>query len=216
MKRILAIAATACALAGGSGIVRAADPSTNAVPMPRGGMRAKTGGAIMRPLPAGSKAIVFLDALEDARGAEALAAYVKRFKAMTRLNVQTAKGDAAAYENEKGNVVIALVSKGDLAVMPAKRMAIVPVGTDDAATARDLWKATVAVFSLMGDAPNDFNGTALIRGAAESIGIPFVETVFYKKALEEGWAPEPKDEFQKRLWDEHQAKKAAHPATEAK
>lgn len=203
MNKLLTVAALcASALCAFAGEPQGQQADANAAPAKKVGMRAKTGGSIMRPLPEGSKAIVFLDAREDDNGAAAFAAYIDRFKKMTKLNVKTVKGDVSSYDTTAGDVVIAMVSKGDLAVMPAKRMAVVPVGADDEATARDLWKATVAVFSLMGEAPNDFSGTMLIRNAAESIGIPIVETVFYKKALEEGWAPEPKDEFQKKLWDE--------------
>lgn len=194
-------AAALCAVA-----ICAAEESGKASGTPKTGMRAKTGGTVMRPLPEGALAVVFLDATGGGEGSDALAAFVKRFASMTRLNVRLEKGDAVARGGAGGDVVVALVPDGDLAVMPARRMAVVPAGDDGEAVARDLWKATVAVFSLMGEAPNDFNGTALIRGAAESIGIPFVERVFYKKALEEGWAPEPADENQKRLWDEFHGK----------
>ena len=177
-----------------------------------GGMRAKTGGSILRPIPEGSKAIVFLNALGNGAESAAFAAYAKRLEYMTSLYVKNVTGDVAGYDNKAGDVVIAIVKEGDLAILPAKRMAVVPVCVTDEETAKNLWKATVAVFSLTGEAPNDFTGSALIRNAADAIGIPQVQRVFYKKALEEGWAPEPKDEFQKKLWDEFKARKDAKAA----
>lgn len=208
MKKIAVVSALVAAVF--SALAQDAASPTNAAA--KTGMRYKTGGTIMRPVPEGAKAVVFLDALDDEKGAGVLADYAKRFEYMTSLLVKRAKGGAADYDNKAGDVVIALVSKGDLAVMPAKRMAVVPLSADDGETAKALWKATVAVFSLMGEPPNDFSGTALVRAAAESAGIPQVQKVFYKKALEEGWAPAPSDEFQKAAYEKFQAEKAAKAA----
>lgn len=178
---------------------------------PRQGMRYKTGGTIQRPVPADAKAVVFL----NATGAESavLDAYAKRFDGLTgSLYVKRVAGCMDAPGANPGDVVIALVAKGDMAILPLKRMAIVPVEADETATLKNLWKATVAVFSLMGEPPNDFTGAALIRSAAESLGIPHANRVFYKKALEEGWAPPPQDEFQRAVWERFKADKERGPA----
>lgn len=177
----------------------------------RQGMRYKTGGTILRPLPADSKAIVFV----NATGAESavLDEYMKHFDAMTSsLYTKRVTGPVESATTGNGDVVIALVSTGDMSILPAKRTAIVPVAANDRETQKCLWKATVAVFSLMGEPPNDFTGAALIRSAAESLGIPHANRVFYKKALEEGWAPPPQDEFQRAVWERFKADKERGPA----
>ena len=176
----------------------------------RQGMRYRTGGTIIRPVPEGSKAIVFVNA--TGKDSAVLDAYLKRFDAMTSsLYSKRVIGSVDSIPTENGDVVIALVAKGDLSILPAKRMAIIPVEGKDEDTLRNLWKATVAVFSLMGEPPNDFSGSALIRTAAESIGIPHAQKVFYKKALEEGWAPPPSNEFQRAVWENFKADKERGP-----
>ena len=202
MNVFLSVVCTACSL------VAAVDSTVSRAP--RQGMRYRTGGTIIRPVPEGSKAIVFVNA--TGKESEVFDSYLKRFDAMTSsLYVKRVAGAVESISTGTGDVVIALVAKGDLAILPAKRMAIIPVEEKDEETLKNLWKATVAVFSLMGDPPNDFSGSALIRTAAESIGIPHTQKVFYKKALEEGWAPPPSNDFQRAVWENFKADKERGP-----
>ena len=220
MKRIIAIALAAiCAAA------MAAEPSTqpsngqtvkpsngvggvtNAAARARS-MREKTGGAVIRPLPAGSKAIVFLDARKDTSETAFFKKAVSRIEAMTRLYIKTATGTLESL-GKTGDVVIALVDGGETTLYPDRMLAIVPARIDLEATGKAIWQATIALFSLYGKQVNDFNGMGIVRSGAEAYGIPQVQRVFYVQALEEGWAPPPADEYQKALWEKHQAAKGA-------
>ena len=217
MKRIIAIALTAiCAVAMAD--EPSAQPSngqTNAAARAHR-MLEKTGGAVIRPLPAGSKAIVFLDARANPADAAVLKKAVSRVEAMTSLHVKLETASLESYANTNGDVIVALVDGGDFSIYPEKMRAVVPAGDDLAAAGTAMWKATIALFSLYGKSVNDFHGMGIVRSGAEAYGIPQVQRVFYVRALEEGWAPPPANEFQRKLWDEYQAKKAAAPAPEAK
>ena len=205
MNRLIVFLAATCVA-----LTAFSTPDTGAPKVSRLGMRYKTGGTIVRPLPKGAKAIVFVNA--TGTDSVALDGFVKRFEALTSsLYVKRVSGPIESVATGTGDVVIALVAKGDLAILPSRHMAVIPVTSNEQDTQKDLWKATVAVFSLMGEPPNDFSGAALIRSAAESIGIPHAEKVFYKKALEEGWAPPPSDEFQRAVWTRFKADKERGP-----
>ena len=215
MKRILAMALTAiCAVAmaetpeGNHPAVQPSNGQTNTATRAHR-MLEKTGGAIIRPLPAGSKAIVFLDARANPADAAVLKKAVSRVEAMTSLYVKLETASLESYANTNGDVIVALVDGGDFSIYPEKMRAVVPAGDDLAAAGTAMWKATIALFSLYGKSVNDFHGMGIVRSGAEAYGIPQVQRVFYVRALEEGWAPPPANEFQRKLWDEHQAKKAA-------
>lgn len=168
------------------------------------GIRAKTGGIVIKPLPEGAKAFVILDTTKEAP--EAASIFLKRFIAVTGRHAEISTS-SLEEQLEKGNAVAAILPKGgEAAIYPSRKYVAVPDTGDSAKTAADLWKATIGLFSLLADAPNDFHGGGIVNAGAEAIGIPVMKRAFYKKALEEGWAPPPKDEFQKALWDAHKAK----------
>ncbi len=234
MKRIIAIAAMMAATmamaepaanSGGAGGSPAADatetvqPSNRPTVQPSNGlggvtnaaarahsMHEKTGGAVIRPLPAGSKAIVFLDARKDTSETAFFRKAVSRIEAMTSLHIKTATGTLESL-GKTDDVVIALVDGGETTLYPDRMLAIVPARIDLEATGKAIWQATIALFSLYGKQVNDFNGMGIVRSGAEAYGIPQVQRVFYVRALEEGWAPPPADEYQKALWEKHRAAK---------
>lgn len=220
MKRITAIAlASICAMAMADG--PSAQPSNRQTVKPSNGagvitnaaarartMREKTGGTVIRPLPAGSKAIVFLDARKDTSEPAFFKKAVSRIEAMTSLHIKTATGTVESF-GKTNDVVIALVDGGETTLYPDRMLAIVPARIDLEATGKAIWQATIALFSLYGKQVNDFNGMGIVRSGAEAYGIPQVQRVFYVRALEEGWAPPPADEYQKALWEKHHAAKGA-------
>lgn len=221
MKKILAFAAMFAAMmalaetpVGNGQPVKPSIPQTNAVARAHR-MLEKTGGSIMRPLPEGSKALLFLDARADNSDNAFLKKTISRIEAMTGLYVKTVTGALESYDNKAGDVIVALVDKGDLALYPDKMIAIVPAGKDLDATGKVLWQATIALFSLFGKKVNDLHGSGIVRSAAEAYGIPQARRAFYAKALQEGWAPPPANEYQKALWDKFQAEKAAKDAEKA-
>ena len=217
MKRIIATALAAiCAMAMAD--EPSAQPSNSQTVKPPDGvadvqsatrahtMREKTGGAVTRPLPAGSKAIVFLDARKDTSETAFFKKAVSRIEAMTSLNIRTATGTLESLGKTE-DVVVALVDGGETTLYPDRMLAIVPARPDLEAAGKAVWQATIALFSLYGKQVNDFNGMGIVRSGAEAYGIPQVQRVFYVRALEEGWAPPPADEYQKALWERHRAAK---------
>ena len=51
----------------------------------------------------------------------------------------------------------------------------------------------------LADPPGDM--TPRMSGYLEKGGIRPEQKVFYRKAVEEGWAPAPTNEFQRAIWD---------------
>lgn len=168
--------------------------------------RALTGGVVMKPLPEGSRAIVFLDAREGVTNHAAVVQCARRVEAMTRLYVKDAVGPVPAI-GETRDIVVALVDKGEFTIMPEAGRAIVPARGSDVESSKALWQAAIAIFSLSGQEVNDLHGSGIVVSAAESLGIPRVTRVFYAKALKEGWAPPPVDEYQRALWEAAQTNK---------
>lgn len=182
------------------------DTVTNSAP--RRSMKEITGGSIMRPVPDGSRAVIFLDAVGSQASTAAFDKYQKRFNVLANLYVKRATGDWSKYDNKAGDVIIAIVEpSSDYAIYPRKQIALVPFIEDEKAMGQELWKATVALFSMLSPTPNDFHAMGLISGVADALKIPRVQRVFYKKALEEGWAPPPKDKFQQAVWDRFHSEK---------
>ena len=130
---------------------------------------------------------------------------------MTRLYVKDTAGPLPATGGTR-DIVVALVDKGDLAIFPDAGRAVVPARESDVESSKALWQAAIALFSLSGRTVNDLHGSGIVMSAAEPMGIPQVSRVFYVKALEEGWAPPPADEYQRALWEAHQAKTNAPAA----
>lgn len=184
------------------------DTVTNSTP--RRSMKEITGGSILRPIPEGSKAVIFLDAVGSQASTAAFDKYQKRFDLLANLYVKRVTCDWLKYDNKANDVVIAIVSPtSDYAIFPQKQTALVPFIEDEKVMQQELWKATVALFSMLSPTPNDFHAMGLISGVADALKIPRVQRVFYKKALEEGWAPPPKDKFQQAVWDRfHNEKKS--------
>lgn len=52
----------------------------------------------------------------------------------------------------------------------------------------------------LADPPGDM--TARMKGYLDKRGIKIEQKVFYRKACQEGWAPQPTNEFQQAIWDE--------------
>lgn len=175
-------------------------------------MRAKTGGSIQRPIPEGSHAIVLVDATDGSPSStnaiENIDKKIAKIASLFTKRMSMTEEELNAFvQNNKGDVVVALLPRNkDFAVYPEKRLAIVPLGLTLATTERNLWKATVSLFTTLGQGPNDMTSMNVLAGMAEANGIPRIMRVFYKKALEEGWAPPPADEYQQALWDAFHAK----------
>ena len=205
MKSQLLIAIAAVVLSA------AADPAGEAsarrADAPRPNRRALTGGVVMKPLPEGSRALVFLDAREGVTNHDAVAQCARRVEAMTRLYVKDAAGPVPAL-GETRDIVVALVDRAEFTIMPEAGRAIVPARGSDAENSKALWQAAIAIFSLVGREVNDLHGSGIVMSAAESMGIPKVTRAFYVKALQEGWAPPPADEYQRALWEAAQTNKA--------
>lgn len=182
--------------------------TTNTNTAPRRSMREITGGTILRPVPEGSRGVVFLDSLGTSESKAAFEAYAKRFNSLAGLYVKHADGAWNKYKNDGGDIVIAIVaSSEDYILLPEKRMAIVPLKNDTTAMNTALWNATVAIFSSLAPVPNDIHAMGLVSSIAESLSIPRAQRVFYKKALEEGWAPPPQNRFQQAVWDKFHSEK---------
>lgn len=184
-----------------------AEGGTSAPPKAR--LRAETGGIIQKPVDDGRKAVVFLDATADGRKMAAVEKCAARVEQISMLATLAKHGTPESLDGEYGLLAV-LTDGGELALFPDRRLALVPASDSDEADVTSLWKAIIAVATLMGERANDLSGATILRTAAADAGIIEAEKKTYAEALEEGWAPPPKNRLQRALWDKfHSATNAA-------
>ena len=167
---------------------------------PRPRLRAETGGIVQKPVSDGRKAVVFLDATHDGHKGAAVQKCASRLEQISMLATLAKSGTPDSLGEEYG-LLVALTDGGEIALYPSRRLALVPATDSDEVDIAELWKAAIAVATLYGERANDLSGALILRSAASEIGIVEAEKKSYAEALEEGWAPPPKNKLQQDLWN---------------
>lgn len=158
-----------------------------------------TGGIVEKPMPTDAPVIVISDSRKasDAFAGE----YARKMEKTLMLPVRTGKA-------KEGDFVLTITDGGDFAVMPGKRMAVVPFGAKAEETETKLNKALLSLFA--GElTPSRLEGFQLIMGVAKNAGMQSPRKVPYKLAVKEGWAPAPTNDIQKAIWEKAKAEKEA-------
>lgn len=191
----------ACLSSLGENAVPVGEPvpaATNSAPRKKSAMEA-VGGFVVKPLPPEAKHITVTD-LRANRDA-AVERFAARVSTFLRLSVRTG-------EPQEGDVAITLADEGESAVFLDRPAALVTSEANEAATAGRLMSALVRIMGVEGEMikPQVFE---TIQARATAMGIGRVYRTNYKRAVQEGWAPAPTNEFQQAIWD------AAHSATNA-
>ncbi len=163
-------------------------------------MLARSGGVIETAIPDDAKRVVLIDAREK-KGGE-LDAFKKALAGMFRFPVSVG-GDYPAA------VKIVLADKGDFTVLPLEGVATVPAGADAAETQARLWKALFSVLAADMNVGSQ-ESYLLARRALEARGMTEIKRATYRRAVQEGWAPAPTNEFQRAIFEAAKAAAASN------
>lgn len=161
----------------------------------------KSGGAIEKPLPSDAKFIVVDDRRAEKDGvAEKFASQVGAFLRLA----------ARVGEPGEGDIVITLMDEGESFVSLDRPAASVAAGAEEKETLQRLMSALIRIIGIEGSkfVPQVYE-TA--QRQAKALGLGQVRRTSYRKAVEEGWAPAPTNEFQQAIWDAAKVKAQAAP-----
>ena len=160
----------------------------------------KTGGFVTREVGKGENVVSLID--KTGRGGAELAAFRARLTALAEVPVVIGRDD------EDTVVKIFLSEKNAFTIDVASFSAIVPMGKDSEATQGNLEGAFLALCAISAKLMTQ-EGLALVAAAMAKHHMEPVRRATYRRAVEEGWAPPPTNDYQKAIWD------AAHTNTPA-
>lgn len=164
--------------------------STNAAPKRRTAMEA-VGGFVVKPVPKDAKCI----SVHDTRMGrdEAPEKFAKAVMSAFQLAVRIG-------EPQKGDVAIILADEGEAMVFLDKPEAIVTGGATEDETVGRLMSALLRIIGIEGDKFGLYLQETAMRQAS-AMGLSQAYRTTYKKAVQEGWAHTPTNEFQQAIWD---------------